>query len=230
MDEVENIKARYDRRGRDADTPAYGPLNPYIYMALQERERTLIRWIEWAKLAPLWNKRLIEIGCGTGVNLLQLIQLGFRPENLVGNELSSERAMVARGRLPAAIQILDGDALRLDLPPESFDVVLQATVFSSVLDHDFRRLLADCMWALAKPGGGILWYDFTYDNPRNADVRGIPLRSIQALFPDGRLKAWRITLAPPISRTVTSVHPSLYTLCNTLPFLRTHVLCWIAKR
>jgi hypothetical protein len=23
------------------------------------------------------------------------------------------------------------------------------------------------MWALTKPGGGILWYDFVYDNPRN---------------------------------------------------------------
>ena len=30
------------------------------------------------------------------------------------------------------------------------------------------------MWAAVKPGGGVLWYDFTVDNPRNADVRGVP--------------------------------------------------------
>ena len=39
----------------------------------------------------------------------------------------------------------------------------------------------------------------------------------------------RLTLAPPISRRVTKVHPALYTLFNLLPFLRTHVLGWIKK-
>ena len=48
-------------------------------------------------------------------------------------------------------------------------------VFPSILDDSFQQKLADRMWALTKPGGGILWYDFIYNNPRNPDVRGVPL-------------------------------------------------------
>ena len=85
------------------------------------------------------------------------------------------------------------------------------------------------MWRWLRPGGGVLWYDFTYDNPRNPDVRGIPVKRIQTFFPDGRIDVRRVTLAPPISRVVCKIHPSLYTLFNVTPLLRTHVLCWIQK-
>jgi hypothetical protein len=85
------------------------------------------------------------------------------------------------------------------------------------------------MWRWVRPGGGVLWYDFTVDNPRNPDVRGVPLARVRALFPVGRVHARRVTLAPPIARVVTRLHPALYTLLNTLPPLRTHMLAWIAK-
>lgn len=229
VDEVEQIKRRYDRRDRTSWAALYDPLSPSVYLAAQERERALIRLIERAGLAPVRDRRVLEVGCGAGENLLELIRLGFRPENLMGNELSAERAQLARHRLPAATAVLEGDAAGLDLPPASFDVVFQSMVLSSMLDDSYQRRLAGRMWSLAKPGGGILWYDFTYNNPANADVRGIPIRRIRQLFPDGDLTAWRLTLAPPLSRTVTRIHPTFYTALNVLPFLRTHVLCWIRK-
>jgi hypothetical protein len=74
-------------------------------------------------------------------------------------------------------------------------------------------------------------------------VRGVPLRRVQALFaqarfgrgatqagaPCARSIARRVTLAPPIARSVCRLHPALYTWFNTLPVLRTHLLCWLAK-
>jgi len=75
----------------------------------------------------------------------------------------------------------------------------------------------------------VLWYDFTVDNPRNPDVRGVPLARVRALFPYARVQAQRVTLAPPLARAVTRLHPALYTVFNTIPLLRTHVLAWIAK-
>ena len=113
--------------------------------------------------------------------------------------------------------------------PQSFDVVLQSTVFSSLLDAAFQQQLADSMWHWVRPGGGVLWYDFVYDNPSNPDVRGVPLQRIRELFPHGRVNARRLTLAPPIARRVCGIHPLLYTAFNVLPFLRTHLLCWIEK-
>lgn len=131
--------------------------------------------------------------------------------------------------LPAATSVLLGDASTLELPDHSFDVVYQSTVFTSILDDEFQMKLAARMWSLAKPGGGVLWYDFIYNNPANPDVRGVPVAKVQSLFPDGEIDCWRLTLAPPISRRVTRLHPKLYTLFNAVPFLRTHVLCWIKK-
>jgi SAM-dependent methyltransferase len=198
-------------------------------MALQEKERTVIEWVRTSSLMPLGNRRLLEIGCGSGTNLLQFLKLGFAPKNMVANELLEERAKMARLNLPRAIEVLEGDALSTDFGCESFDVVVQSTVFTSLLDQDFQKSLAQHLWNIVKPGGGVLWYDFIYDNPKNPDVRGVPICRIRELFPEGTIRTWHVTLAPPISRIVTKVHPRLYDLFNLFPFLRTHVLCWIQK-
>ena len=115
------------------------------------------------------------------------------------------------------------------MPDASQDLVLQATVFSSLLDDAFQQQLAGAMWRWVRPGGGVLWYDFVYDNPRNPDVRGVPLARIQALFPQGRVQAERVTLAPPLARALCRIHPGLYPVFNTVPWLRTHVLAWVRK-
>ena len=81
-------------------------------------------------------------------------------------------------------------------------------------------------------GGGNRGSTSSYDNPSNPDVRGVPRRRIRELFSDGELRCWRVTLAPPIARRVTRVTrvaPALYGALDAFPFLRTHVLCWIAK-
>ena len=226
-DEAQSVRERYARRA--PHDPRYSLLNPAALLALQERQRAMLalfKRLGWSDLSQL---RLHEVGSGTGSNLVELLLMGFAPENLSGVELLPERHAAGRERLPAAVQLAQGDALALTPPVASVDIVLQSTVFSSLLDDAFQHRLADAMWAAVKPGGGVLWYDFTFNNPRNPDVRGVPLARVRALFPHGPVQARRTTLAPPIARAVTRLHPSLYTLFNTVPLLRTHLLCWIAK-
>jgi SAM-dependent methyltransferase len=228
--EADRVRERYAARSdREEISALYDPLLPSVYLAVQEKERALVRWIKLAGIAPVHERRVLEVGCGGGGNLLQLIQLGFRPENLIGNELLEERAKSARHRLPEATDVIEGDATQIDIAPQSQDVVYQSTVFTSLLDDAFQQTLADRMWSWVRPGGGVLWYDFIYDNPRNPDVRGVPLDRVRALFPHGEVSAQKLTLAAPISRRVTRIHPSLYGLFNMTPILRTHVLCWIRK-
>ncbi len=224
--ETDAVRARYARR---AVTDRHSPLQPDVWQTVQERQRAMLQLfvhLGWTDLSAL---RLLEVGCGGGGNLLELLRLGFAPENLSGAELLAERCAQARRVLPVGLGLHEGDALAMPLQAETQHIVFVSTVFSSLLDDAFQQRLADAMWRWVRPGGGVLWYDFTFNNPANADVRGVPLRRVRQLFPQATVRAQRVTLAPPIARFVTRVQPSLYTVFNCLPLLRTHALVWLGK-
>lgn len=226
-DELRAVADRYARRSPGGDR--YNPLKPDVWQTLQERQRAMLRLFTRLGWHDLSRLRVTEVGCGAGDNLLELLRLGFAPEHLTGIELLAERHAQARHRLPAAATLHLGDASGVPIAPESQDIVLQSTVFSSLLDDAFQQRLADAMWRWVKPGGGVLWYDFTVDNPRNADVRGVGLKRLRRLFPEAMLRHERVTLAPPLARAVTRLHPALYTAFNLVPLLRTHLLAWVHK-
>jgi SAM-dependent methyltransferase len=222
--EVSRIKDSYDRRHA-----IYDPCSAWVYQTRLELERALIETLRRAQMLPLTDRSLLEVGCGSGNNLLLFLRLGIEPERLVGNELLEQRASEAQRRVPAATRILCGDALQTDFGSATFDIVYQSLVFSSILDARFQQELAQRMWEAVRPGGGVLWYDFTYDNPRNPDVAGVPIARVRQLFPQARLACRRVTLAPPLSRVVTRWHAALYPVFNSIPWLRTHVVCWLGK-
>jgi SAM-dependent methyltransferase len=225
-DELDAIARRYGRR---AAGDRYSLLRPEVWQTVQERERAMLKLFARHGLCDPQNRRCAEVGCGSGANLLELLRIGFAPERLFGIELLAERYAEARARLPAAVGLQLGDAATLELGAPQ-DLVLAFTVFSSILDDAFQQRLADAMWRWLKPGGAVLWYDFTLDNPRNRDVRGVPLRRVRALFPEARVDAMRVTLAPPLARAACRLHPGLYTVLGAAPFLRTHLLAWLEKR
>jgi SAM-dependent methyltransferase len=220
------VAERYARRHCD---DLYSVLRPEVWLAMQERQRAMLRLLADRTDRRLEALRVLEIGCGSGSNLQELMRLGFDPANLVGNELLPERVAAARRSLPAVTEVYPGDAMQLPFADDSFDIVYQSTVFTSLLDDDFQKRLAERMWRWVRPGGAVLWYDFVFDNPNNKDVRGVPLSRVRALFPQGRIDARRITLAPPIGRRVVRLHTVLYLLLRMLPLLRSHVLCWVEK-
>jgi SAM-dependent methyltransferase len=225
--EAAAVRERYARRA--AQDPRYDLRNPAALAAWQEREHATLALFQRLGLGRLSTLRLLEVGCGSGSHLLNALIWGFAPEHLQGIELLAERFEAARALLPPAVQLIQGDATQARIEAGSQDIVFQSTVFSSLLDDAFQQRLADAMWRWVRPGGGVLWYDFTVNNPRNADVRGVPLARVRQLFPHAQLTAQRITLAPPIARAACRAHPGLYTAFNALPPLRTHVLAWLAK-
>lgn len=225
-DEPQAVAERYARR---AAGDRYDPRRPEVWHERQARQRALLALLARHAPGPLHALDVLEVGCGQGDNLLELLQLGFDPARLVANELLPARAAAARRRLPAAVRLHEGDALALPLADASFDLVLQYTVFSSLLDDGFQQRLAQALWRWLKPGGAVLWYDFVVDNPRNADVRGVPLSRVRQLFPQAEIDARSLTLAPPIGRAVVKLHPGLWRLLHALPLLRTHRLAWVGK-
>jgi SAM-dependent methyltransferase len=226
-DETKAVAERYARRHAG---DLYHPLQPAVWRERQGRQRALIDLLKRHAPRPVGELEVLEVGCGHGDNLLELLTLGFHPARLVGNELLPARAAAARERLPAVTALHEGDALALPFEPGSFDIVLQSTVFSSLLDDGFQQRLAERMWAWVRPGGAVLWYDFTWNNPRNPDVRGVPPARIRALFPRAQIDVRRVTLAPPLARAVGRWPSPVHGTLHALPPLRTHLLAWLGKR
>lgn len=230
MNTNENNRVTEYYRQRDAQPPVqYDPLSQWVARTVRSRDLAFIHALRKAGLASLPTLRALEIGCGSGGNLLFLLRLGFRPENLIGNDIVPDRITQARERLPDEVRLLTGSADHLDIDSGSVDLVLQSLVFSSILDDRTTLQVRDEIWRVLAPGGGLLWYDLRFDNPRNHSVRGLRLAEIKALFPEATVRAWSTTLAPPLSRALCRVAGPLYDVFNLLPLLRSHLVCWIRK-
>ena len=180
-------------------------------------------------LMTLAGLRILDVGCGRGDALRQLLEYGADPELLTGIDLLDENVKQARRRSPH-LQVICGSASRLPFPDSSFDLVLQFTLFTSILNDEVKRTIAAEMTRVLAPGGRILWYDFSFNNPKNPDVRGIGKREIRALFPGLEMKAKRVTLAPPLGRIVAPFSIVLYYLLSRVRPLCTHLLCLLWKK
>ena len=204
--ETHAVQARYARRDSSADAQRYSLYaNAAALQAQQERLQGMARlWRAhgWHSLA---DKALLEVGCGSGGNLLDLLRLGATPTQLTGIELLSERVAAACAVLPSGVQLIEGDACAAPVADASQQAVLAFTVFSSLLDPGYRQQFARTLWRWVAPGGGVLVYDFVVNNPHNPDVRKVPPAELHTLFPNARLRSLRLTLAPPLARRLPAV-------------------------
>ncbi len=220
MSEIELVKQRYEKRKLTKRKENAW----FSYFAKCERE---LKYFEILKnnFDDFKDKKILEIGAGSGDNLIAIKRFGFNWQNIYANELLEERVEVLKKNLPIS-NIYAGDATKLEFE-NYFDIVFQSTVFTSILDFDFKQKLANKMLEMTKGGGICLWYDFKYDNPTNSDVKGIDKDEIKKLFSKAKkIEFYNVTLAPPLGRKVGK----MYNLINYLfPFLRTHIIATIYK-
>lgn len=212
-----------------------GSARPYSWFdaghlfIVQQIERRMLRLLRRHTLESLESKTILEVGCGNGYWLREFIKWGARPENLMGVDLLNDRLAQARRISPARVTFKSGNAARLDVPAESFDILLQATVFTSMRDGALKRQVAAEMLRVLKPDGLLLWYDFHVDNPRNPDVHGIKRLEIAQLFPGCRIALEKITLAPPVVRRLAPYSWFGCYILSKVPWLCTHYFGAIQK-
>jgi len=160
--EAARVRAAYARRaalGLDARYDYWQPANLFIY---QSRERALLTLLRAAGMLPLTGRRVLDVGCGDGGVLRDLLRYGARAEDLHGVDLLPERVERARDLTPGA-RIEVGDAQALPYEDAGFDLVLGFTLLSSVVDEGARRRVAAEMARVTKTGGAIVVVDPDYD-------------------------------------------------------------------
>lgn len=231
MDEQQRILVAYQKRKQllASKTLFFGYESPSHVFRIYERYFVTMQLLKHHGYHPLANLHILDVGCGNGRLLRQFLEWGASPDRLVGVELREEPVQEALF-FNANIDVKCGSATELPWPDESFDLVTQHTVFTSVLDQNMRIKIAAEMKRVLRPGGAILWFDFVFDNPRNPDVKGVRVRDVQKLFPDFVMHGRKIVLAPFIARKLpVFTVPVLYPLLNIFSFLRTHYLALLIK-
>jgi ubiquinone/menaquinone biosynthesis C-methylase UbiE len=223
--EAERLQAAYAQRQDLSSWASSGHLFSH-----QARERRALGLLKRYGFLPLAEKLILDVGCGSGGWIQQLVRWGAQPEHITGLDLLPDRLERARQRVPSAVRLEAGNAAELPFPDAAFDLVLQSTMFTSVLDPDVRRTIASEMLRVLRPGGLILWYDFHVTNPWNADVRPVTKQEIRELFSGCRIELRRITLLPRLARWLAPRSWLLTYLLSGIPLLCTHYLGAITKR
>jgi ubiquinone/menaquinone biosynthesis C-methylase UbiE len=195
----------------------------------QEQERALLALLRRRGHASLEKLAVLEIGCGTGRALKDLIRWGADPRRLAGVDLLRNRLDEARRTCPADVTLVEGNAAHLPFPDGGFDVVMQFTVFTSILDDAVRRRVAAEMRRVLRPGGVVIWYDFFARSP-NPNVRPVRKSELRSLFPGYQLDIRRVTLAPPLARIMAERAWWVAEVLQKIPLLRTHYLVAISQR
>ncbi len=134
--ETERIKAAYGRR-QCGDL--YSWFNPGHLFLLQARERRVLALLKSLGLSRLPDQKILEVGCDTGYWLGEFIKWGARPENLTGIDLFAECLVTARSVQAAGVGLVQANAAYLPFFPSTFDLVLQSTVFTSILDPAMKQ-------------------------------------------------------------------------------------------
>ena len=228
-DDLTRLRTEYeDRKKRFANSDVYSSFNAANLFTVQQRQRDILASLKRAGVTGLADKRILEMGCGDGGVLAEFLTFGARPQNLFGVDILPDRLASARGLLSGS-PLANADGSHLPFPSASFDIVMQFTALSSILDADLRRAICRDMLRVLRPSGLILWYDF-WLNPTNPQTHGIRPAEIRELFPACSFSFRKITLAPPLARRLVPLSWPFGLMLERLTIFNSHYLAVIRPR
>ncbi len=228
MSDLDRLRKEYtNREKRFSGRDLYTSFNPGNLFAIQQRRRAILKLLEHNLCSPLSNKRILEVGCGAGGVLLEFLIDGASPAQLCGVDLLHHRLVEANQKLPKSyLTCADGQSLPYD--DNFFDLVMQFTAFSSILDESVKQNMASEMLRVLHSDGIILWYDF-WLNPSNPQTKGIRPEEVRKLFPNCNYQFKKVTLAPPIARRLAPFAWGIATFLESLKIFNSHYLAVIQK-
>jgi SAM-dependent methyltransferase len=103
-------------------------------------------------LGDVRGKTVLDLGCGTGENIIPLLERGAR---VIGIDISPDLVAIAVKRLQIAnleATLSAGDACHTGLPDESIDVIF----CMAVIHHLEIEIVREEMWRILRKGGAII--------------------------------------------------------------------------
>lgn len=105
---------------------------------------------------PLRNRKVLDIGCGTGDLLVEFAKKGAE---VTGIDISNEALLKAKKRLLTEklnVTLFNVEANKIELPKNAFDLITSITVLQHIVDDEACSMAIRKIAKVAKPLGHIL--------------------------------------------------------------------------
>jgi ubiquinone/menaquinone biosynthesis C-methylase UbiE len=225
-DELTRIRTAYAKRPATRCPTAF--YDAAVVFLTQEAERAFMSLLRQNNLVPLETRKILDVGTGEAFFLRALLKYGARQSNLFGVDFWHDLVCDGHAVLPS-LGLVCGDARYLPFADNTFDIVTQQTMFSSVIDSNARARIAREMLRVVKPQGRIFSYDFRFKRPGDHDVCRIGAREMRRLFPGTKITFNTVGLLPQLARFLAPRSQLLCDLIGALWPVGTHYWTTIDK-
>lgn len=148
---LEDVRQYWNEYVNDIEITDYPPGSNEFFEALEKYRYDKIDYLkDYVDFPRYKGKKVLEIGCGAGVDLMQFARAGARvsARDLTENAVELTKANLAREGYSGDIK--QGNAEALDFPDDTFDVVYSHGVLHHTVDTE--KSIAEVRRVL-KPGG-----------------------------------------------------------------------------
>jgi ubiquinone/menaquinone biosynthesis C-methylase UbiE len=140
----------------------------------------IVRLAETGKIAGT----VLDVGCGTGENVLFLADRGFAAKGIDGAPTAIRKARAKAKRRGLDVKFEVADALNLPQPERPFDTVIDCGLFHVFDDRD-RDRFTESLQRVIRPGGTYFMMCFSDKQPGNWGPRRVTKAEIQLVFSEG---------------------------------------------
>jgi SAM-dependent methyltransferase len=150
---------------------------------------------------PVSTLKVLDFGCGNGRSSRMYVDLGLRPEQIIGLDLRKGAVDRAKASNPA-IEFVTYDGNEIPFPDGTFDWISCSTVFSSIATRETRREVAGQIQRKLKSGAFAFYFDMVRANTFAGSDKISPLELFSALDPSYHYKFSSRQFLPGIARHV----------------------------
>ena len=233
MDKITKTKEWYKNYYKKAGNDRNNIItNRGVLFQLMATHRSFINSLTKIKLDLTSN--ILDVGCGKGSALMDLVKYGFDQENLYGVDINNDRIDDGKFNYPL-LNLSNQDATNLDFSNDFFSLVFESTMFVQLTDREISRKIAKEMIRVTKKNGYVILIDWRYGKFWNPNYLACNNKRVKELFNVGSdmeiISVFNGALIPPIGRFLSTYLNSLYFVVSKLcPFLVGQVTYVLKKK